>query len=474
MKPSRSILRQAVGAVLLLELLAASVLIVLTAVHERHARHRAFHARLEAKAASVLGAVGDANDETDAVVLDPRGVALGPGEFFEAREGAKLLGRGGPWPVAPAAGVARDSRGSAYEVAGLGGVRVVDPDEPGGGKAHRVEVLYGGPLAPVEAEAWAVVRFQAAASAAVLLGTALALAWFLRRALDPLRELAEAAAKLSARSLRFEAPPSAGRTRELAPLSAAIGSSVERLERSFAQQRRLTGDAAHELKTDVAIIKSSLQLLLLRERTPEGYRDGLARALGDCERMEADVGAMLTLARVEYVPAAEAEWTDLGAAAAAAAAALAPLAELHGVCVRLDCRGKAPVRLSRRDAGLLCTNLLENALRHGPASSEVAVTTAETGGEVTLTVQDRGEGIPAEALPHIFEAFYRGDEARDRKHGGAGLGLAIARAICERAGGALRAESRPGKGTTMLARMPSASGQAAPVPAASRPKLSEG
>ncbi len=457
MSERRSILRQAVGAVLLLELLAAALLIGLTAVHERHARYRAYHARLEAKAAAVLGAVGDANDETDAVVLDPREVSLGPGEFFEAREGAKLLGKRGAWPVAPAAGFARDARGNAYEVTGFHGVRVVDPDEPGGGKTHRIAVLYGGPLAPVEAEAWAVVRFQAAASAVVLLGTAFALAWFLRRALDPLRELAEAAGQLSARSLRFEAPASALRIRELAPLGAAIDASVQRLGRSFAQQRRLTGDAAHELKTDVAIIKSSLQLLLLRERTPEGYRAGIARALGDCDRMEADVGAMLTLARVEHAHPAEfadAAQTDLHTAAREAADALAPLAELHGVRLNVACAGQGIVRLTARDAGLLCANLLENALRHSPKGSEAAITAAETGGEVTLTVRDHGEGIPPAALPHVFEAFYRGDEARDRKHGGAGLGLAIAKAVCERAGGTLAAESRPGQGTAMTARLP--------------------
>ncbi len=462
MTARRSILRQAVAGALLLELLAALLLLAVTAVHERHVRYRAFAAQLEGKAAAMLGAVSDKDDASDDVMLDTHGLAIEPGEFYEVREGSsKVLGRSPVWPFSPGkAGLRQDVRGRDYQVASLRGIRVVDPGEHGG-KPHPVTVLYGAPLAAVQEEIGEVVRFQALASAAVLFATALLLAWLLRRALHPLRELTKAAANLSAQSWRFDAPPSAAGTRELAPLSAAMEASVARLGRSFAQQRRFTSDAAHELKTDVAIIKSSLQLLTLRNRSAAGYREGLARSLADCERLEETVNEMLTLARIEHGSSAETSTSgetvaDLHAAADSAMLALEPLAALRGIRLELDSAGPQTVLLFPREGSLLCTNLLENAIRHSRPGGAVALTLTRETGAILLNVRDGGEGIPPSVLPHIFEPFFRGDEARDRKRGGAGLGLAICKAICDKAGGSIEVESRECEGTRVTVRLPSA------------------
>jgi len=94
-------------------------------------------------------------------------------------------------------------------------------------------------------------------------------------------------------------------------------------------------------------------------------------------------------------------------------------------------------------------NLVENALRHTPPEGEVRIETLAAGGEAIVVVQDTGEGIAPEHLPHLFERFYRVDAARTRKDGGSGLGLAICKNIVEAHGGRLKIESQPGVGTTV-------------------------
>ncbi len=461
-QPRRSILRRAIAAVLLLELLAAVLLTGATAVHERGVRYAAFDATLRGRAAALLGAVGDADDPGDNVVLALRGLAIPPGDLFEVSEpGRGLLGRSREWPFAVvsqgfgAPTFEGRSHGRRYRGVALHGMRVVDPGEPDGGKPHRILILYASPTAQVRHEVWEAVRFYALTFVAVLLVSAAFLTWFLRRTLAPLRALTASAAAVASPVWRFHPPPSAGRWEELAPLSDAMEATIRRLQRSFEQQRRLTSDAAHELKTDVAIIKSSLQLLAMRSRSAKEYRAGLGRSLADCERIEQTVGEMLALARLEHeamVPAQES--ADLAVCAQAAASALASMAAVHGVRFELARLDRFPVSLRARDAGLLCTNLMENAVQHSLAGGAVVVSVRSERAFAILEVRDTGEGIEPRALPHIFEPFFRADEARARKQGGTGLGLAICKAICEKGGGAITAASEPGRGTRMTVRLP--------------------
>ncbi len=123
--------------------------------------------------------------------------------------------------------------------------------------------------------------------------------WLLNRGLAPLRELAAAAAAVSVDSWEFAPSERARKIKELAPLTGALERSLHGLKRSFEQQHQFVSDAAHELKTAVAVAKSSIQLLTMRHRTAMEYEAGLDRCLMDCERMEEIVAKMLTLARVE-------------------------------------------------------------------------------------------------------------------------------------------------------------------------------
>jgi two-component system sensor histidine kinase BaeS len=117
--------------------------------------------------------------------------------------------------------------------------------------------------------------------------------------------------------------------------------------------------------------------------------------------------------------------------------------------------GLPPVRVDADRIGQVLGNLLENALRHTPSGGTVTVSARPAGRDVELLVSDTGEGIPIEHLPHVFERFYRVDAARDRTHGGSGIGLAIAKALVDAHGGQIGADSPgPGRGATFTVRLP--------------------
>jgi signal transduction histidine kinase len=243
----------------------------------------------------------------------------------------------------------------------------------------------------------------------------------------------------------------------------ALENTLQRLQRSFEQQRTFVSDSAHELKTAVAVVKSSLQLLELKERTPAEYHAGLERTLTDTQRLEELVAKMLTLARVESGPS-EADRPQAGVSASCdiaecvrgTIAQLRTVAALHAVDVVVQSTDDSRVPLAADDCAIVIENLLMNALQHSPRNAKVYLTLRSENATIELTVADQGEGIDPSALPHIFDRFYRGDPSRARSTGGAGLGLAICKAVVERAGGTIELKSEPGKGTTAIVRLPKA------------------
>ena len=309
------------------------------------------------------------------------------------------------------------------------------------------------------------IIFFSLSNLVLLIVTGVLMAWLLHRGLAPMRELAIEAEKISIHRWSFQAPESAVETRELAPLASALFAAMQRLEASFSQQRRFVSDAAHELKTAVAVVKSSLQLLAMRQRTTEEYAAGVEVSLVDCERMEEIVARMLTLARAEQLQSEHAAGTaDLAAAVASTAEHFQSMAELRWVTLTLAANEPAFVSLSSEECGLLCSNLLLNALQHSPPRTEVKVLLHADVDTVELRVEDHGDGVDPELLPHVFERFSRGDPSRSRNTGGTGLGLAICKAIVEKAGGMVALESEPGHGATAVVRLPRV---AAPVTTAS-------
>ncbi len=451
MKRSISITRRLVVTVLLLELASAIALISAIAIHERHIQMKAFDAMLSGTAQSLMGAVQDAEDKDDNVMLELRGVQLGRDAIYRVEdEKGRVLGAAGDVPslvssssTSPAfQSIATPGPGRHYRFVVLHGLRIIDPGEPGGGISHRITIIYGTPANRIWHETLEATRFFAVATLLLLGVTAAVMVWLVRKQLSPLHDLAIEAGRINSSDWSFHPSATAKKTVELRPLITALDAALGRLQRSFEQQKRFTSDAAHELKTDLAIVKSSMQLLSMRRRTVEEYERGLALSLDDFTRLELTVQKLLTLARLEQplqstgaktTPSS----TSLRDAVEEAIHQSKPLAQLRGVEVRFDSTLDAIVPIDSRDVLLLCCNILLNALQHSRSGGSVLISLTIHSQTVQLTIRDHGEGIAEEDRTYIFEPFYRGDPSRSRKSGGTGLGLSICKAICDRANGSI-------------------------------------
>jgi signal transduction histidine kinase len=498
----RSIAFRLIVAVLAVELLSAILVAVLSFGYERHIHFRAFDIMLHGHADSILGAVQDAEDPGDNVMLDQADLHLPPEDVYQVwDESGRVLGVSPHWqgsdagrPTHPWGDFSQILiDGHHYRMLRTQGTRTVDPGDKGGGKLHTITIVYASPTRGLWHAVRGAVEFYAFGSLLLLVITGPLIAWLLHRALFPLRQLATLASQVSVDSWSFSPPLSARTTTELAPLTHALESVLARLERSFLQQRAFVSDAAHELKTAVAVVKSSLQLLNMKTRSPQAYQAGLERCLADSLRLESLVADMLTLARAESPIAGRQSplpHTDPIACIHQAVTLLETIAALRHVQVRVSIDSPSqiedikstgfspspgpppepgalaplgtphPIRvpLSTGDCTLLLSNLLLNALQHSPPQSIVELS-LHADSIMTMTIQDHGDGIPADALPHVFDRFYRGDPSRTRNTGGTGLGLAIAQAIARRAGGSIAIASqpdpaRPDQGTRVTVQLP--------------------
>jgi signal transduction histidine kinase len=212
------------------------------------------------------------------------------------------------------------------------------------------------------------------------------------------------------------------------------------------------------MKTAVAIVKSTLQLTLEREGEASDYRTGVERALDDVDRMQSLVTGMLQLAKVEGLAGAAPSGpnsADVSEQIAVAAHGLEPLLEAREMNVDVQEPSTAIVaKLAAERLQLILKNLLDNAIHYSPPGSTIHVTAHGGNNVCTISIRDEGCGIEPEAMPHIFERFYRGDASRSRESGGAGIGLAIVHAAVRMAGGTVVATSRPGAGSTFTVTLP--------------------
>lgn len=237
-----------------------------------------------------------------------------------------------------------------------------------------------------------------------------------------------------------------------------IRASMARRDGALRRQREFTANASHELRAPLTVVRASVADLR-RNRAEPVERVGTALDDIDTEvvHLTALVDDLLLLARTDSGEVELAfEPTDLGDVAAEAAGMLAQVAADHGVDLVVDPR---PVRIEGDPLRLrqLVTILVDNALAHGPRGSTVTVTVRDAAGAATLDVDDDGPGFRPEDLPHVFDRFWRADDAPE---GGTGLGLAIAAWIVERHGGTIAATNRPEGGAHLAARFPVDDGRA--------------
>lgn len=456
-----SLIRQMIAGVLVGELACAALLTAIAVTHEMHERQHAFDIMLRGRADSVLGAIRDAEDPADTAVVDPTELHVPKQDVYVVLDPVgRLLGESAGLDSATRQNLSTPRQqyfqfrngDAAYRGTRLEGVRVIDREDNGGIR-RPVVIFYAAPTRFLWHEALEAVRFYVIGGIVLLAITAAGLAWYLRRRLMPLEELASIAAAVTPKSWDFVPPETVLRTGELAPIAESIQKLLNSLRGAFERQRQLTGDAAHELKTSIAVLKSSLQLLSLSPRTTKEYEAGLEGLLLDTERTENLAAQMLALARLEETPPEPDETSDLGSAVVQVLDRLRPIADLRKIelASTLD---PAPVGIGAERAEILCSNLVMNALQHTAEGGHITVRVTVVAGKIELHVIDDGEGIPETALPHIFERFYRADRSRSRQSGGAGLGLSICKAIVERANGRIDVRSKAGAGTEVTVTLP--------------------
>lgn len=470
--------RRLIVAVILSQVLMAVGLLAAGEWFTRRQLRRAFDTSLRGRAAMLAASVRYAESGPE-VIFDP---ALAP-RSHDPRHPDRFAiwetipGRPGRIRVAMSATPPPDLgrtqsgfadfavRGVPYRGLMLRRLPVLDTEEGLHAPLPRLTVYYAAPTLDLQHRVASLEEAIAITSLVLLLLAWAFAAWAIRRGLRPLRQLAKQAEGISVRNWEFEAPGPVRATAELAPLVGALERMLGGLRASFQRQHDFLADAAHELKTPVAILKSSLQALLQKPRQAEEYREGAELALEDVGRLESLLARMLQLARAE-------QWATSGAPAVEAVAVaptcetararLMPLARDRAVALRLgEADPVAAVAADPEELELVWTNLLENALRHTPAGGRVTIGCTRDGAAAVVRVEDTGSGISAAELPGLFERFHRGDASRARETGGFGLGLAICKAIVEAYRGRIEVASDVGRGTCVTVRLPLAAGAAA-------------
>ena len=352
--------------------------------------------------------------------------------------------------------------GVPYHAVRMSHVPILDREEGMAFRPQTLTIVYASPTIRIQQQVKEALASIAVASL-LLLGATTWLAWWkIRRGLLPLQILARQAALVSTQSWKLQPPREAEDIEELRPLTESMTQMLARLEFSFKQQREFVGNAAHELKTPVAVLKSTLQSLLQRPRSSDEYRAGLQASLQDLDRLEQLLQWMLRLARAEQWAQngqrRELDLIDINSTCEEAVERIRSLAQSRNTTIHLATNGPTPFRADPEDLQLVWTNLLENAVRYSPQGSSVEIAVAPAGDKARITFQDHGAGIAASDLPRIFDRFHRGDPSRTRATGGFGLGLAIVKALVEAYGGTIAAESAPGKGTRMTVELPTLRG----------------
>jgi len=282
--------------------------------------------------------------------------------------------------------------------------------------------------------------------------------WMSRRALAPVEQIARTAGDIEAHNLS-ERLPLRGTGDELDHLSATLNAMFARLEDSFRRVTQFTADASHELRTPVAIIRTTAEVVRRKPRGEKEYSEALDRILAESERTTELIEDLMLLARADAnIEETVLEPLALADLVRAACADARVLAEAAGIQVTAAGIGECMVSGDLRSLRRLVLILLDNAIKYSKPGGEVQVRLdlCRCGDRpmAALEIRDHGIGIAAEDLPHIFERFYRAAKDRSRKIGGVGLGLSIAQSIARRHGGEIQVESAPGTGSTARLLLP--------------------
>jgi two-component system heavy metal sensor histidine kinase CusS len=278
-----------------------------------------------------------------------------------------------------------------------------------------------------------------------------------RHGIRPVEEIAATARRITSTNLR-ERILAEGYPSELASLAGTFNQMLDRLEESFTRISRFSADIAHDLRTPVNNIRGEAEVALSRARSAEEYRDVLESSLEEAVRLSDLIGDLLFLGRAEG-PAEHLnlQQVDIADLLHSVREYYEAMASDSGIAlVNTSARGIACGSLDRALMLRAVSNLVYNAIVHTPRGGTVTLAASATDAELRIEVSDTGAGIPADALPRVFDRFFRVDPSRTRSSGGTGLGLAIVQSIMTLHGGKAEIASQLGHGTSVTLRIPKA------------------
>jgi heavy metal sensor kinase len=275
-----------------------------------------------------------------------------------------------------------------------------------------------------------------------------------RGALRPMKTLAAAARRIDIEQLQQRLPVR-GAGDEVDELAKTFNETLARLESSVGQMKQFTASISHELRTPLTVLRGEAEVALLESRSAEDYRRVLASQLEEFDKLTHMINQLLLLARAE---AGEIRWTDqsvdLSALVASLADQMEPVAAVKSIQIETTAQSNTHVRGDPSWLERVILNLLDNAVKFTLEGGHVRFSVAAENGQAVLRVEDTGIGIPAEALPHVFERFYRAEPSRSKQVQGVGLGLALAKWIVEKHHGRIEAENLPGQGSRFTVHLP--------------------
>ena len=279
-----------------------------------------------------------------------------------------------------------------------------------------------------------------------------AIAYFISgKALKPLKELAQQAEKVDQDNLvdvRLEENTVA----EFRQLSQSVNQMLNRLAHSFDLQRQFAGNAAHELKTPLAIMQAKLEIFAEDHMNTDAETAELVHFQTEqIARLSALVRTLLEMSNLQAVP--RDDCIELAPLADEIVTDLTPLAQKKQITLHQECED---IHIIGSDALIyrMLFNLVENAIKYNQPGGSVQITISRSNGKAILRVADTGCGIPDEYRTSIFEPFFRVDKSRSREMGGAGLGLALVREIAALHGGTVQTEPAEGAGTVFTVALP--------------------
>ena len=337
--------------------------------------------------------------------------------------------------------------------AGKSGTPVAGRREKSFQAAGGATFLIGRDVTDLRRAEWGLVLNVALAGVATLV-VAVFGGWFVAgRALAPIDRISQTARAMSEGDLN--ARIAVERTEsELEQVASTLNTAFDRLRLAVEQERRFIADASHELRTPLSVLRAETEWALDRDRSAHDYKTALTVGRRAALRMQDVVERLLALVRADVAP----DERDFAPVAVRAliddvAVWLAPMAQARNVNLSVS----GPPLTVHGDAEQLrevLNNVVANAILYNKLGGAVAISTRQSGGTATIEVADTGIGIPAEAVPRVFDRFFRVDKARSREIGGSGLGLAIARTILVAHGGSLTCTSEPGVGSMFVISLP--------------------